>query len=180
MTNLPLENSHFSVERRRRRLLVVTRTKRLLFHSVQTARQRFEDFPYCVARPSVNWAIFIWPCNNSSIARAYSLWRSTSSSRTFARALIASACPATRSMISNWCCCPRPIWCAIWLNASDNSLESLSHNVFNARAIFASAILCSSSVMASSLELGASLCRLLHPRTAGKSACAPHSAQEPS
>jgi hypothetical protein len=40
ITNLLSRVSHFSVERRRRRLLVVTRTERLLFHSVQAVRQR--------------------------------------------------------------------------------------------------------------------------------------------
>jgi hypothetical protein len=38
-----LEGSHFSVERRRRRLGVVTRTERLLFHGVQAVRQCLKE-----------------------------------------------------------------------------------------------------------------------------------------
>jgi hypothetical protein len=45
MTNLCFESLDVSIQRRRRRLVVVVRTERLLFHGVQAIRQRLEELP---------------------------------------------------------------------------------------------------------------------------------------
>ncbi len=45
MTNLCFERLHASIQRRRRRLLVVIRTERLLFDGVHAIRQCLEELP---------------------------------------------------------------------------------------------------------------------------------------
>ncbi len=88
------------------------------FHGVEAIRERLEELPVSCGKAVSK--------DSCSIAVACSLWRSTSSFRTFATrsasASIAAACLPKRDMISYCCFCARPISWAIWLNASSSSL----------------------------------------------------------